>query len=202
MHSPKLPLIFKEIPFYNNTRENCELCPPSTISNYFSIGYKNMCYFWSIDFLTYFKDYEFVIRIDEDCFLKYMDVNTIQNYKTNNIYYSSPAFKGRDEPTVVIGMEWLFNKYISDNNIIPFQTTADRNPYTNIMIINIDYFNSLPVVKGVLDEIKESNCIFSNRWGDLPIWGHILALLINPRHYIKDANISYFHESHHVGLNC
>ena len=61
--SPKIPLIFKTINFINNN-SICSMCPPNNVSNKYNIGYKNMCFFWSIRFLKYLSDYEYVIRID------------------------------------------------------------------------------------------------------------------------------------------
>ena len=49
-----MELKFISIKFYNNTEQN-DICKPTTLSNNFSLGYKNMCYFWSIDFLEYLK---------------------------------------------------------------------------------------------------------------------------------------------------
>ena len=41
---------------------NNELCPPTHLSNAFKIGYKHMCHFWSIDFLSYLKEYKYVFQ--------------------------------------------------------------------------------------------------------------------------------------------
>ena len=80
MGSPRLPLIFKQIQFTDNKNINTCLCPPTTLSNGFTMGYKNMCYFWSIDFLNYLKNYEYIIRIDEDCKLINIPTNIIETY--------------------------------------------------------------------------------------------------------------------------
>jgi hypothetical protein len=56
--TPGLPMLFKTIHLIEN-QENHDFCPPTVLSNSFSNGYKNMCHFWSIDFLHYLKDYTF-----------------------------------------------------------------------------------------------------------------------------------------------
>ena len=53
----KLPLLFKNVKEHGNcsafddTRNklNMELCPPTGLSSWFSLGYKHMCHFWSIE---------------------------------------------------------------------------------------------------------------------------------------------------------
>jgi hypothetical protein len=197
--SPKIPLIFKTINFINNN-SICSMCPPNNVSNNYNIGYKNMCFFWSIRFLKYLSDYEYVIRIDEDCKLINIDPNIIENYKNKEIYYSSPYFQGHDDKEVVVGMEEFFNNYLKNNNLTPINTIL-RCPYTNFMIINIKFFYNNDLIKEVLSNIYGTNCIFSNRWGDLPIWGYILSYLVEQKHYLEDKNISYYHGSHMKQIN-
>lgn len=197
--SPKIPLIFKSIDFIDNNI-TCSSCPPTVLSNSFSNGYKNMCFFWSIRFLKHLSEYEYVIRIDEDCKVTKISANIIEKYKRNKIYYSSPYFQGPDEADVTVGMEDFFNDYLIDKQLIPFNHNLDC-PYTNFMIINVKYFYNNQLIKDVLSRIYESNCIFSNRWGDLPIWGYILSYLVDKKHYIEDKSISYYHGSHNKKIN-
>jgi len=197
--SPRIPLSFRTVEFVTNNSV-CALCPPTELSNRFSMGYKNMCYFWAIRFLNFLKDYDYIIRIDEDCKLFSIDSNIINNYKENNIVFSSPYFQGEDDAPVVVGMHNFFNRYLNSKNITPLNTNITC-PYTNVMIFNIPYFNSNNVVKEVLALIENTNCIFSNRWGDLPIWGYILSYLIDKKYYVEDKNIKYFHGSHDKTLN-
>ena len=197
--SPKIPLIFKPINFINNN-SICSSCPPNDFSNMFTIGYKNMCFFWSIRFLKYLSEYDYVIRVDEDCKLINIDPNIIENYKNKEIYYSSPYFQGHDDKEVVVGMEEFFNNYLKNNNLTPINNNL-RCPYTNFMIINIKFFYNNDLIKDVLSKIYGSNCIFSNRWGDLPIWGYILSYLVEQKNYLEDKSISYYHGSHNIQIN-
>ena len=197
--SPNLPLQFRTIPFQNNNTL-CSLCPPTEISSAFSMGYKNMCYFWSINFLEYLKDYEYILRIDEDCLLQSIPIDIFETYKKKNIVFSSPYFQGDDDSHVIVGMKRLFVNYMKKNGLQP-QKMDIRCPYTNVTILNISHFRSNQHIQNILNLIKTSNCIFSNRWGDLPIWGHILTLLIEPTLYLEDTSISYFHGSHDCMIN-
>ena len=198
--TPNMPLEFRKVDFVNNVSKNYALCPPSQLSEYFTLGYKNMCYFWSITFLEYLKDYDYIIRIDEDCTIHSIDPNVIQRYKEQDIHFSSPYFTGEDEPNVTIGMKRLFHMYLMEKRFGRYKTEI-RCPYTNVMIVDIQYFRNTRIVGDVLKKIKECNCIFSNRWGDLPIWGYILSYLIEPRFYLEDKTISYRHASHNIEIN-
>jgi hypothetical protein len=198
--SPKLPLQFKSVQFYENNTKNYTLCPPTKTSESFSLGYKNMCYFWSINFLEYLKEYEYIIRVDEDCFIRNIPSDIIEKYTKNGIQFSSPYFQGPDSGQVIVGMHKLFRRFVYEKQLTPCKTTI-QCPYTNIMIVNVQYFRNNSIVQEILGKIKECNCIFSNRWGDLPIWGYILTLLVEPEKYIEDKSISYWHGSHNKIIN-
>jgi len=197
--SPKLPIRFISVSFYTNNNKNHDICPSTELSDKFSNGYKNMCYFWSIDFLNYLENYEYIIRIDEDCILKKMDINIIENYKKQNIMFSSPFYQTEDDPNVIIGMDKLFNDFLKENKLQ--QKNKLRMPYTNFMIINIPFFKNNNIVQSILDKIKQTNCIFSNRWGDLPIWGYILSFFIDNAYILEDKSIIYLHASHNKVIN-
>ena len=198
--SPKIPLQFRRVDFYNNNTKNYQLCPPTQQSEYFSMGYKNMCYFWSISFLEYLKDYEYIIRIDEDCFVRNIPSGIIDTYRENDIQYSSPYFQGPDSGQVIVGMHRLFRRYMYEKQLSPCKTKIEC-PYTNVMIMNMEYFRNNQVVQEILNQIKDCNCIFSNRWGDLPIWGYILTLLVETSKYKEDKSIAYWHGSHKKIIN-
>ena len=196
--TPDLPLLFQKVDFLNINVNN-PMCHQSELSNNFGNGYKNMCYFWSISFLQYLKNYKYIFRIYEDCYIDNIRPDLVEEYEKNNIMYAFSFDNGYDVGDVTKGMEDLFNEYIKKNNL-PQTNNKMVFPYTNLMIINIPYFSNNEVVMGVLNEIQKSECIFSNRWGDLPIWGYILSLLVDKQYYLLDDTIKYYHESHGVKI--
>ena len=198
---PEMPLEFKQLTFQKNVATPfIRLCPPTRLSESFSIGYKNMCYFWAVDFINHLKDYEYIIRVDEDCVLTKIHPNILDIYKQQNLVFGSPYFQGPDNPQVTIGLDKFFIAFLNSVN----KTTTNlptEFPYTNVMIVNTGYFAKSPVIKKIHEKLTECNCIFSNRWGDLAIWGYILSIFIHPTKYIEDKNISYYHESHNKIVN-
>jgi len=207
--TPQIEILFKNIkdvyPYnaFDNNKNilNMDLCPPTELSNSFSLGYKHMCHFWSIDFLEYLKDYKYILRIDEDCLLNTFDKNIFNIMKEKNIIFISPFFQEQDNPDVIVGLDKLLNKFINENNIKPYKNFTDiKCPYTNLMIVDIEYFNNHIITKKFLNYIEMSNGIYSNRWGDLPILGIILSTFINPELYSNYIDISYMHDVHRVNF--
>lgn len=208
--TPELNLIFKNVKeeepktAFNSEKNivNYSLCPPTPLSSSFPLGYKHMCHFWSIDFLKYLKEYKYVVRIDEDCVLTKFDKNILKKMYDNQIKFISPFFQGQDVKDVIVGLESLWNNFISEKNFTPFKNFSDiKCPYTNFMIVDAEYFLNHEMVMNFLEVVDNSNGIYSNRWGDLPIWGVILSTLTEPKFYLEDKTTSYYHKSHNKIIN-
>jgi len=183
-----------------NTINN--FCKPNWLSNRFPLGYKHMCHFWSIDFLNYFKEYKFIIRVDEDCVVDTFDLEILKDMEENNIYFSTPMFQGQDERLVIDGLEQLRNKFCESYQIEITKNFNDlKCPYTNFMIVDVENINKNKIIKNFLNEIDTNGCIYSNRWGDLPIWGVILNTFLDKKHYKEIKNIKYYHGSHNIKIN-
>jgi hypothetical protein len=208
--TPQLNLIFKDVkktePFtgFDDSRDkvNNDLCPPTRQSMMFRLGYKHMCHFWSIDFLDYLKEYKFIIRIDEDCFVYQYDKQILNKMGQDEKYFISPYFQGQDEWYVVVGLEKLWNDFLGVKGIPCSTKFSDiLCPYTNFMIIDIENIRKNKIISEFLLEVEKSHGIYSNRWGDLPIWGLILSSLIDKKHYGENKNIKYYHGSHNKNIN-
>jgi len=209
-NNSKLPLIFKDVKqsgdrtAFDDSKNivNTELCPPTELSSKFALGYKHMCYFWSINLFNYLSEYEYVIRMDEDVFLDAIDPALIEEIIDGDIKFAIPYMcDSLDHPDVIVGLEKLLNKFYVDNNITPQVSYKDiYAPNTNFMILNLQYFKNHTTVQNFLSEIDKSHGIYSNRWGDAPIWGIILYALQEEAFYLCDT-VSYFHESHGHHVN-
>lgn len=203
-------LIFKNVKECGNKQAfnddknifNYDLCPPTPLSSHFPLGYKHMCHFWSIDFLEYLKEYDIIIRIDEDCFVKKFDVNILKDMIDNDIYFASPEFQEQDDSRVIVGLEKLLNEFLLEKNLQPIKNFNEiRCPYTNFMITNISFLRNNKLIMDMLEKIDGCHGIYSNRWGDLPIWGMILTTLVLEKHYREYTSISYYHTSHNKQIN-
>lgn len=68
------------------------------------------------------------------------------------------------------------------------------SPATNTFYLNLTWLYSTPTVLKWMQTVEKSQCVFSNRWGDLPVWGATMALT-NETRYRWDVNVE--HTSHH-----
>lgn len=209
----KLPLLFKNVKEHGNcsafddTRNklNMELCPPTGLSSWFSLGYKHMCHFWSIDLFDYLDEYTYILRIDEDVIVNTFDDSILEHMITNDIKFGTPLvcyYNGKlDDPDVMVGMQELTETFCENKGIQP-KTNFDEimGAYTNFMILNLSYFKNNNVVQSFLNEIENSHGIYSNRWGDASIWGIIIYWLLNEEFSILN-DVEYYHASHDRYVN-
>ncbi len=206
----KSKLIFRDIKQYatksafddSKNIHNMELCPPNDLSERFTLGYKHMCHFWSIDIFDYLPEYQYTIRIDEDCYVDRIDPEVFNSIISQNIKFAVPFIcPVLDDPNVIVGLEQLLNKFYRDNNITPpVEYKKIKAPNTNFMIFNLKFFKQHKIVQKFLSEIEKSHGIYSNRWGDAPIWGIILYALANVDFY-ELPRIGYLHGSHNHYVN-
>ena len=208
--TPKLELIFKDIKkcdpknAFDNKKnlKNMDLCPPNEKSERFGLGYKHMCHFWAIDYLYYLKDYKYIIRIDEDCLILKFNHDIFDKMKNDKIYFSSRKWQNQDHDFVTVGLKKTleeFSKKFKLEKKCSYEKV--RCPYTNFMIIDIQYFLNNKMYNKYIKIIDKTHGIYSNRWGDLPIWGSFLSMFIDKKNYNNGKKkpfneITYIHGSH------
>lgn len=190
---------------HQNKINNC-LCPPTRRSSKFRLGYKHMCHFWFIDFLDYTTDYQYLIRLDEDCTFHKFDHNILQLMEKKNQVFISPYFREFDVPEVTLGMTELLKEFVIENNIqlknkLDESQESVKCPYTNCMVIDCEYFRNNDTLKKFQRKVDESSCIYSNRWGDLPLWGLVLHYFEDAARYEEVRTIGYCHGSHNMIIN-
>lgn len=171
----------------------------TNLSINFSTGYRHMCHFWTKDFIELVKDYDYIIRVDEDCVIKSFPIN----FMKRPFSFITPIFSGLDSDGVTIGLQETLTKFHQK-----FGTTEKTplnacflNPYTNVFIMNVEHFLKNTTFRDYIDFIDESDGIYINRWGDLPLLGYFILNFIDKDMYVRDTNITYYHKSHDIEVN-
>lgn len=166
----------------------------------FPAGYFHMCHFWAIDFFHFVKNYDYVIRIDEDCSIDFSIDEMLNKLKTKIILYGSTF---TDVASVTQGLNQFTINFLKNNiKNKNFTTRPPIGPYTNIILFNLKRVRDNELIFKFLEEIKNSNNIYRYRWGDLPIWGEILHYFFNVDLINNlDKTIKYYHGSHSKQIN-
>jgi hypothetical protein len=208
--TPEMPLIFIDVGeifgAYKNV--NITICPKDAfVSSFFGPGYHSMCYFWFIGFQRYVSKYAWLLRIDDDCIL----TRDIRRYlKALPSYYAiasplwldlsidkSDGIRRDFEGGVVRGLRSFTEQYAQQHGIYNHIDTW-LAPYTNVMYLDLDWLRNQTQILGYMKAVEASQCIYSNRWGDLPLWGAVTHLSKLPHYHLK---LPYYHGSHQLYVN-
>ena len=166
----------------------------------FTIGYRNMCRFFSGEFHTMeiLKKYKYYLRLDTDSYILTPLNYDIFNYANNVdlIYgYCEPSVQ-IDNPKVVEELKEFTKNYIETNNI---QTYYDINSipegkmfYTNFELGKVEWFITSEYLK-YYKEIDSSGNIYIKRWGDAPIKYLGVTLFCDPNRVIPIRGFTYQH---------
>jgi len=173
--TPKLRLTFKDI---KQTFEREPQRVPSdqecNLHDQFPIGYKRMCRFWFIDFWSFVKDYQYMVRFDEDIHLSAKTQDPVVYCLQNDLKYICPTLM-REHPDVIDGLDRM--------TTLPKEDLLNI-PGTHTEIFDVQYYLTNDKAMEFVRKIDESGCIMKNRWGDAPLTG-ILVREFTPEHQYK-----------------
>ena len=176
--------------------------PFETSDKYGGLGYRHMCTFWFINFFDAVKEYDKMIRIDEDC---YIDTNIDRIFSQLDDHIFVCGRLSRDEDFVTEGLNTFslnfMNKY---KDVYQFKNTNTKEPggpYTNVMGYALNKIRDNKILNLYINEIDISNMIYKRRWGDLPLWGEVVYYIFGMDAMKIDTNIRYFHGSHNSYIN-
>ena len=192
-------------------------CPTGTfLQNWHGAGYKAMISFWYFDVahLDISAEYDFYLRLDDDCVIGSKGDPT----PPAGTRVASAQYSLGDNHQVVMGMNAFFYDLAHSTlgkernwtwpwkrDALPFNEcrgcTRKRrdgdgqhvaNPYTNSLWLDLAWVRSVEV-QTVHRAVEATYCVYTNRWGDSPLWGGTMRLLNLPTVFL---NLSYIHGSH------
>ena len=93
-----------------------------------------------------------------------------------------------------------FCQNFSDNYKSPKAPNLNVIPYSNVFMIDLQFFANSPLFSDFAREVLETGCIFLNRWGDHVLWGAILSMY-KTNVMLESRTIQYLHGSHGTMIN-
>lgn len=168
------------------------------------IGYRHMCHFWFKDFFDYVENYDYVLRIDEDCFVKFSIDKAFEEIISNK---ENPFFYGTTfgEPGwIVKNMNATTLDFMKKKGLNAKSRRA-VGPLTCIFGLNLPIIREkMDILNEFFDHIDKSEGIYQYRWGDLPLWGEMMFYFFDieclTEKYIKRWML-WYHKSHGKTVN-
>jgi len=197
--TPELNIIFINILNNSFKKEKEEIHHEEAVI--YNIKYRHMCSFWFVDFWENVKEYDMLLRIDEDCDIKF-NIDNIFN-KFNNSCLFVTGQMANDDACVTIGLNDLSLDFINKNSNYIFKN-YDRKipsgPYTNLFGIYLSKIRENDMCMKYIKEIELSEMIYKRRWGDLPLWGDLIYYIYGNEVLNIDNTLKYYHGSHNINI--
>jgi hypothetical protein len=163
------------------------------------IGYKHMCRFYAMQIYEFTKDFEYILRLDDDSFLEStIKYDLFEYMKEQNFIYGfvHKEYDYHEQTTATLPIFTL--EYIKNKNVkikCSLNAIDTEYYYSNFTITQTAFWNK-PKVQDYLRAIDESMGIYQFRWGDHVIQTLALKMFGDPQqiHYFQDFR--YTHQSH------
>ena len=159
------------------------------IKENFAGGYTGMCRFYMYDIWEYCKDYDYILRIDDDCYLTSIESDPF-TYIGENVCLKVATWAENHEPTNNTLPQYIQD--ITSKNIDSFYT--HQFPYTNVFLSSVKFWRASEV-HTVLRNIAYNPMQQTHRWGDLPVLGSLLNIYAQDRVGVLPS-VKYIHGSH------
>jgi len=199
-NTPELNIIFIDISniAFNSDKQSI----PFEEAHEFSLSYRHMCSFWFIHFFDVVKEYDKLLRIDEDCLI-HSNIDKI--FLTLDDYVFTCGIKSGDEEFVTKGLNEFSLNFLNNHKDEYYfkqkDTKIPNGPYTNLFGLNLENTQNNTIFQLYKKEIDDSNMIYKRRWGDLPLWGEVIYYIFGEDTLKVDNTIKYYHGSHNFNVN-
>lgn len=159
------------------------------ISDVWSGGYEGMCRFQGLHLWEKCAEYDYIMRIDEDCFITSCPVDPFtvigDNVYLRSVYWSESH--GETNATLPHALQRL-------TGVPHEQYYNDKFVYTNVSLSSVKFWLE-PKMHKLLTTLCMSHEQRANRWGDLPLLGALLNLYAKGR-VGHMHGLTYSHQSH------
>ena len=166
----------------------------------FPISYRHMCCFWFVNFWNFVKDYDYILRIDEDCNIDFK-IDPVFDDLLTHTFITGCLYPEFD--FVSVGINDITLDFVKKEcNIEDAQKKIPcAGPYTNVFAINLKKARENKKLEKYVQLVDESNKIYTHRWGDLPLWGEVVDYITGKNSIKIDCNMRYYHATHDKYVN-
>ena len=196
IQTPLLNIMFRTFEF-DRTRENVTV---DVNTNMFNMGYRHMCSFWFVDmwYTEIFKDFDYILRIDEDCEMHTNIDRIFKQLTSSDQYYAICGNMDGDAEYVTRHMNettlsFMTQHRINDKKALRYKKPG--GPMTQMTGFNMKRLRDNPMLQQYIKHVHDTQMIYINRWGDHSLWGEVFFYIL-PNKLKVDKSIKYFHGSH------
>jgi hypothetical protein len=161
------------------------------------VGYRLMCRFQIYHIWQYCREFEYIMRVDEDCVICSAAIDPIEWANREDCDFATGAFVGEAHELTNLTLPSFIERYLGfwqpDR---PFAGIYNHSfPYTNLYVARTGFWLR-PDVQRFLFAVVQEPASLRLRWGDLPVLGVALNIFAGGRGVALLPKLVYRHGSH------
>ncbi len=157
-------------------------------------GYKCMCRFFAGRFRHYVSEFDYTIRIDEDCILQRWPAETL-GQPGALLQYPYLSVETHDFTNELLPK--ITRAYIAEKGLVEREFYNQKFPYTNVWIMARDLWKK-PFVEEFVGFLEAFHFSLYYRIGDLPILGVVMNQFLEAGEHCLIKDVEYYHLSHNM----
>jgi Glycolipid 2-alpha-mannosyltransferase len=161
-----------------------------------TVGYRLMCRFHSYYIWQYTRQFDYVMRLDEDCTLISAAGDPIALLADAQGDFATAVFTKESHQltnhTLPVFVQSFIEATQADTQFSPYNQDF---PYTNLYVTRTAFWRQANVQQ-FLDAVRRERDSLRLRWGDLPVLGVALNMFAAPEKVYRLSGIGYRHGSH------
>lgn len=176
-------------------------CPPDDMTapefqDCYGIGYRLMCKFHTFDVWNFSRQFEYILRVDEDCILESIIEDPFIWAKNNSIDYGFSILTRETHFPTNANLPRFVDAFQDFISTPTRREVYDQCfPYTNLGVASTEFFLRADVNFFLWAAASEPDFL-RFRWGDLPMIGLALKLFSSPDRILAIPSLRYRHGSH------
>ena len=137
----------------------------------FTIAYRHMCSFWFVDFWNFVDEFDYILRIDDYCFIDFQIDDMFASLKKCNFIYGKWQ---NDDEFVTTGLNEATCEFLGNNSTKRMGSKSPSGPYTGVFAMNLRSIRDSLLLRQYVQFIDDTSMIYGNRWGDVALWGEVI----------------------------
>jgi hypothetical protein len=162
-----------------------------------STGYRLMCRFHTYYIWQYTRQFDYVMRLDEDCTFTSVAVDPIESLSGIRGDFAAADFVPETHELTNRTLAPFARKFAAAvHPRVRLASPYNHNfPYTNLYVTRTAFWRQPEIQRFLYAVIRERNSV-RFRWGDLPVMGVALNMFAAPGKLYRISQIGYRHASH------
>jgi hypothetical protein len=171
----------------------------ATFAETWSLGYRLMCRFHTLHVWQCCRDFEYILRLDEDCVLESVEQDPVDWTRENDHDFVTAQFVGEAHELTNQSLPAFVTRYRAAMGETEgaSQPYDQLFPYTNFYVTRMSFWRRRDVQRFLCAATREPDAL-RKRWGDLPLLG--LALKMYCGQVAEIPGIIYRHSGQAVGF--